>query len=803
MKSKLTYNELAKENEILRKKLKENKSNRKFENYCAYNKAIMLQINPLSKKIISVNKAAIDFYGYKESDLVGKTMNDINILSDKEINLKMKEAIKNKSNFFQFKHKLANGKIKDVEVYASTFTDSGIANMVVTVFDISERVKAEQEIKKLSTAVEQSANSVVITNLNGNIEYANTRFTGLSGYSSDEILGKNINIIISGAKTEDFFYKIRETISKGGIFKGEFYNKKKNKEYFWEQVTVSPIRGTKGKITNYLVIIEDITYKKNSKEKLKTQLEEYASLNEEYITTNDELKKAIEEIKESEEHYRVFSNASFEAIIISEKGIYVEQNKAAERMFGYTHEEAKNMVATDIFTDESKEIVKQNILNGNLEPYDAIALRKDGTTFEAEIQGQNFQHKGRKHRITAIRDISNRKKIEKELKEAKEKAEESDRLKSEFINNMSHEIRTPMNGILGFSDLLSQPNVPKEKRKQYIDIIQSSGKQLMRIIDDILEISRLGTKQVKALKKEVCLNEVLLQQFSIFNIKAKNKGIPLYLKTKLSNKKSTIYTDKTKLIKIISNLLENSLKFTTKGFIEFGYHLIEKESGNFLEIYVKDTGVGIKLNMQESIFNRFSQEEKEISQNLGGLGLGLTIAKENTELIGGKISVSSIKGEGATFFVTIPYDAVFSNQETEKNIFNDNLENHNKKDSFTILIAEDEKINFLYLDVILESIFKNSVRIHAKHGKEAVEICKENNDINLVLMDLKMPVMNGLEATKKIKQTNPKLKIIAQTAYSTNEEKEKAFSAGCDDFISKPIEKKKLSEILNKYLIVL
>lgn len=192
MKSKLTYKELEKENEILRKKLKENKSCQKFENYCAHNKAVMLQIDPRSKKIISANKAAIDFYGYKEADLVGKTINDINILSDNEINKRMKVAIENKSKFFQFQHKLANGKIKDVEVYSSAFTYDGIVNMIVTVFDISERVKAEKEIRKLSTAVEQSPNAVVITNFNGNIKYTNPKFTELTGYETEEVLGENL-----------------------------------------------------------------------------------------------------------------------------------------------------------------------------------------------------------------------------------------------------------------------------------------------------------------------------------------------------------------------------------------------------------------------------------------------------------------------------------------------------------------------------------------------------------------------------------------------------------------------------------
>ena len=386
----------------------------------------------------------------------------------------------------------------------------------------------------------------------------------------------------------------------------------------------------------------------------------------------------------------------------------------------------------------------------------------------------------------------------------KEKVEESDRLKTEFINNMSHEIRTPMNGILGFTQFLEEPNITKEKQKQYINIIKNSGNQLLRIIDDILEISKLETKQVKVIETEVCLNEILLELFSIFDIKAKEKKIPLYFKKNLSDLESTINTDKTKLNKILSNLLENALKFTNNGFIEFGYNLIQNnidKSQQTLEIYVKDTGIGIATDKQEIIFERFSQEEKNLSNNVGGLGLGLSIAKENSELIGGKIRLESEKGKGANFYVSIPYKPIYI--EPENNI--PSYISINKSDSkYQILIVEDEEINYLYLETLIKNKIKLDCNIlHAKDGKEAVNICKNKKNIQLVLMDLKMPIMNGYEATKLIKEFRPQLPIIAQTAYSTNIEKGKAVLFGCDDFISKPISEDTLSAILNKYLITI
>jgi signal transduction histidine kinase/CheY-like chemotaxis protein len=374
-----------------------------------------------------------------------------------------------------------------------------------------------------------------------------------------------------------------------------------------------------------------------------------------------------------------------------------------------------------------------------------------------------------------------------ELKIAKGKAEESNRLKTEFLNNMSHEIRTPMNGILGFSNLLNNSDLTNEKRSNYINIIQSSSQKLLQIIDDILEMSSLETKQVKVIESQVCLNELLFELFSIFEVKAKENKTPLYLKKGTSDERSTILTDKSKLTKILSNLLENSLKYTSEGNIELGYQLKNKE----IIIYVKDTGIGIELDKHESIFNRFSQAEKELSKKTGGLGLGLSIVKENVELLGGKIKLESEKGEGATFYITIPYKTVYSDKETKVNI----------KNKQTILVVEDKQVNFLFIETLLNEILNIDCKIlHAKNGKEAIEFCKKNVTIDLILMDLKMSIMSGFEATKLIKEFRPNLPIIAQTAYSTNEDKRKAVSAGCDDFLSKPITPEVIKIVIDKYL---
>ena len=378
----------------------------------------------------------------------------------------------------------------------------------------------------------------------------------------------------------------------------------------------------------------------------------------------------------------------------------------------------------------------------------------------------------------------------------KGKVEKANILTHEFLHNMSHEIRTPMNGILGFADMLDDIGINDDQRNRYVSIIKSSGQQLLRVTDDILEISRLDTGKVPVFEGEVCLNDLITELFSIFNFKTKERNISFYLKKGLSDKDSHILTDKVKINKILSNLLENAIKFTSEGLVELGYY---KENKN-LVIYVKDTGVGISPENYKNIFDRFSQEEKELSQKTGGLGLGLTIVKENTKLIKGKISLRSKKGEGTTFYITIPYKIAITKTDatSDKNTAaNETTEKNNNR---TILIVEDEKINVIYLKELLKCLDGYTLNLLiAENGEESVKLCRENK-IDLVLMDIKMPVMNGLEATKKIKSFKPVVPIIAQTAYCTTADKVLAMESGCDDYISKPINKDEFFSLLKKYL---
>ena len=378
-----------------------------------------------------------------------------------------------------------------------------------------------------------------------------------------------------------------------------------------------------------------------------------------------------------------------------------------------------------------------------------------------------------------------------QLEVAREQAEHSSRLKTEFLNNLTHEIRTPMNGIIGFSEMLNRENVTSKNVTYFTGIIQKSSNQLLKIIDDILEISNLDTNQSIYNEEKFDLNELLDE------VVAQNSSntdmVSVKLQKGLSGTDSIILSDPQKLKKILSNLLDNAVKFTHEGDVEIGYSL----ANDILTFYVKDTGIGIEASNKEIIFDRFRQENVEIARNYGGLGLGLSIVQENAKLIGGEISFKSAKGKGSSFYLDLTYKPGYKVTSQDKV----NLEVGLDVKKYKVLVADDEFVNFEFIKMLLKIEEKAEFNVlHACNGKEAVEICEGDSEIDLVLMDIKMPIMNGHEATRKIKSLHPNLPVIVQTAYSTENDRKLALNHGCDDFLVKPIHADQLMKVMFGYL---
>ena len=395
-----------------------------------------------------------------------------------------------------------------------------------------------------------------------------------------------------------------------------------------------------------------------------------------------------------------------------------------------------------------------------------------------------------------------RKIAEENLFLALEKAKESDRLKTAFLHNLSHEIRTPMNSILGFSDLLIEPGLTGEEKNKYIDLIMHSSKRLLNTVKDLLDISLIESNQVKVYYSNIGLKVLLQDIFNQLKPETDEKGLSFIQINTLNPPYDIIITDKEKIYTILLNLIKNAIKYSHHGSIVFGYYLkkADKIGNNNSELmfFVKDNGIGIPKDRFNAIFERFVQADIEDKKVYEGSGLGLSIAKAYVELLGGKIWVNSELGNGSQFYFTIPYNTSKNNNiDINKRSFLIRERPMEKPKKLKVLIVEDELEIDFFLTKVVENISKEI--LHANTGNEAIKICHANMDIDLILIDIKLHDMNGYETTKQIRKFNKNVVIIAQTAYALIENHDKAIEAGCNDYITKPIIKDELLEIIYKH----
>ena len=746
----------------------------------------MIFLKDYDGKILMANKACANFYSLDTKKLVYSNIRDqhTNKIEIERILLEDKWVSDNKEKLELDDVILTNleGHKKNYKSTKIPFTDpitkeTSSLGIFIDITEQKQAEKAKNEAKEKYRLLVERGNDGIIILQNEKIIFSNPQAARIFGSGQTDFLNKEITAFIGLSefrKISEKYLLSRKNKETDPIFESRFF--KTNGDVCYIEVKISTIGFNSEK--SRLVFIRDITKRKLSeqlRERDKNMLEQAQKISK---LGSWEINIKNKQIYCSEEIYHILEvHVDYKPTALNwfMKFIPKEEKRGIFKSFLRAYKTGKRC-------EHEFSVITAKGNRKTLHAHSMVYRDDDG-------QARNV--------IGTWLDISERIRAEQQLKEAKAQAVESDKLKSAFLANMSHEIRTPMNAIIGFANLLKTPDLPDETILEFLDHIIQSGDNLLNLINDILDISKIESEQLSVEKFPVNINNLLDQLYNryeeLITINYKDK-IELYLENAIPGEEIVIDTDPYRLQQIISNLLNNSLKFTKEGRIGFGYRI---ENG-YIKFFVRDNGVGIPVDKRRFIFKRFGKLEDPDKINLNGTGLGLSISKSLTKLLGGTIWLNTEYQSGAEFFFTIPLkESKQNNLNQQDKTLTKNVETKNLEGN-VILIAEDEVLNYKLLETLVNKTGASVV--WAKNGVQAIDIIKQRNDIKLVFMDIKMPIMDGYEATRKIKILYPNLPIIAQTAFAFSNEKTKILASGCDHYLKKPIKKDEIYKVLNDYL---
>lgn len=630
-----------------------------------------------------------------------------------------------------------------------------------------EQKQSQEKILKLSYAIEQSPVSIFITDIDGKIEYINPKFSDVTGYTFEEVMGKNPRLLKSGFQDIKFYKNLWETILEGKTWQGEFVNKKKSGELYYESALISPIKNEEGKITNFVAIKEDITEKK----------------------------KLTDKIIQSEEQFRSIWENSIDAMrLIDENGIITDVNEAFCKLFELSKEELIGKTFDICYSENGEGIIQKfreryltntipKKLEAEIELHNHKKIWIDVTNSKVIIKDQTPKL------LSIFRDISERKKMIEELIQAKEKAEEMNRIKSHFFATMSHELRTPFVGIMGFAELLNE-ELENPQHKEMANAILKSSKRLTTTLNQILDMTKLEFDKNEIHKTNFDAIQIIDDVYLQFEKAAKAKNVEL--RTNFKVESLYINTDERLFSEILINLVNNAVKYTEQGWIEIFAERKFINNRELLVLKVKDTGIGIPKDKQEIIWEEFRQASEGLTRRYEGTGLGLSIVKRFAELIQANVYLEESTPKGSTFVVEIPVESEKQIQKHETIVIDDsilveeNSTNIEKASKKKILSVEDDP---MATEIVARALSKDYEVEAVTNSKDAINIVKEKT-YDLILMDINLgrDELDGVELTQKIRQIHyyKKIPIVALTAYAREEDRDEFLSKGMDYYLSKP-----------------